>query len=766
MKQYAILMLCLVMGLAACTPPLPEPPFQEPTLEELPVGLTAYSLVDYGTPQADDACIIYYKAGGEYPFSEHTAALYAHIGIVDFEWTYVQADWTTNLEKCRFQPTETPNVWQLELEPTVRQWFGADDEVRINKIGVVVRNADGTKQTKDLFCTVEDPKNSVDYGNAVHSPLPEGMQAGINYINDSTVCLVLKERDSNGGCYDCAYVIGAFSNWECQDAYAMKRDEEKGCWWYTFTGLTPNKEYMFQYQLYDAERGTTRISDPYAEIVYTTDDQWIASSTYPNLPAYPSGTSGNVSAFHTVRKPYAWNIAEYTVKDADDLIIYELLLRDFSATKDLAGALARMDYLDSLGINAIELMPVQEFDGNLSWGYNPASYFAMDKAYGTRDMYKQFVDECHRRGIAVILDVVYNHATGAHPMAKLYWDTENNCTAEDNPWFNVSAPHPYSVFHDWNHENVEVREHVKRNLAYLLGEYKFDGFRFDLTKGFTQRKCTESTASNYDQGRIDVLTEYCHAIQEVNPDAVIILEHFCCDAEERSLAAEGMKVWRNLNNAYCQTAMGYVENSAFNALWTGNNDMPHGSYIGFMESHDEERTGYKAKTWGAGTVATSLAERMQRAALNAAFFFTVPGPKMIWQFGELGYDYSIEENGRTGEKPLRWDYLDMPERKQLYDTYAQLITFRTAHPQFFTGDADFTWKVAVNNWSNGRYIQSVAGEQAFVVAGNFDTREQSLTVEFPTEGTWYNYFDHTENHTGSSATVTFEAGEYRLYVNF
>jgi 1,4-alpha-glucan branching enzyme len=321
------------------------------------------------------------------------------------------------------------------------------------------------------------------------------------------------------------------------------------------------------------------------------------------------------------------------------------------------------------------------------------------------------------------------------------------------------------VFNDWNHENAEVREHVKRNLAYLLNEYKFDGFRFDLTKGFTQRKCTESTASNYDQARIDVLTEYCRAIQEVKADAVIILEHFCCDAEERALAAEGMKVWRNLNNAYCQTAMGYVENSAFSSLWTGSS-MPFGGYVGFMESHDEERTAYKAKTWGAGTVSTSLAERMQRAELNAAFFFTVPGPKMIWQFGELGYDYSIEENGRTGEKPLRWDYFEVPERRALYDTYASLIAFREAHPQFFTSEADFSWKVSTSHWNTGRYVQSIAGDEAFLVVGNFDTQAQKLNVAFPTEGTWRNYFAPSEEYVESSVALSFEPGEYRLFVNF
>ena len=763
MNRYILLALDLffLAFLASCEPQVPVTPEEDIDLSSLPYGLSGYSLTDKSTPKADEPCVIYYKAGDGFPFSGYTEVLYAHIGIVEFEWKHVPADWNTNLERCRFTGTDVPDVWMLRLEPSIREWFGASSAEVINKIGVVVRNADGTRQTADLFCTVEDQHGTA-YDEVEHAAMPVGASEGINYIDEHTVTLVLKDRDSQGGSYDHAYVIGDFSNWEYQSAYAMKRDEEAGTWWYTFEQVEPGKEYRFQYHLHDAERGTIRICDPYTEIVYSADDHWIPASTYPDMPAYPTATSGLVGAFQTARESYAWQ-ANFTISNPDDLIIYELLLRDFSSTKDLKGALARLDYLEALGINAIELMPVQEFDGNNSWGYNPCAYFAMDKAYGTREMYKQFIDECHSRGIAVLLDVVYNHATGAHPMAKLYWNTTGNCTAADNPWFNVTAPHPYSVFHDWNHENAEVREHVKRNLEYLLREYRFDGFRFDLTKGFTQRKCTEATASNYDQGRIDVLTEYHDAIKAVNSEAVVILEHFCCDAEERALAEEGIKVWRNLNNSYCQSAMGYVENSSFSGLWTGTS-MPFGSYVGFMESHDEERLIYKAKTWGAGIIAQSLNEQMQRAAMGAAFFFTVPGPKMIWQFGELGYDYSIEENGRTGEKPLRWDYLEMPERRALYDAYAQLITFRREHPQFFTSEADFTWKVSTSYWSTGRHISCVAGEEAFVVVGNPDTREQAITVTFPIEGSWRNYFESSESYTGTTTTVTLGAGEYRLFL--
>ena len=158
-----------------------------------------------------------------------------------------------------------------------------------------------------------------------------------------------------------------------------------------------------------------------------------------------------MSAFQSGRPEYTWKSDGFKIADKDNMVIYEMLLRDFSASGDLAGAMDKLDYLQELGVTAIELMPVQEFDGNDSWGYNPCSYFAMDKAYGTREKYKEFIDECHGRGMAVLLDVVYNQATGAHPMAKMYWDASSKSTSASNPWFNVEAPHPYSVFHDWNH---------------------------------------------------------------------------------------------------------------------------------------------------------------------------------------------------------------------------------------------------------------------------------------------------------------------------
>ncbi|MGM9738433.1 MAG: alpha-amylase family glycosyl hydrolase [Candidatus Cryptobacteroides sp.] len=738
---------------------------QEPGNGETPPIGTSGLYADPEIPDADAACTLYYKAGSSSPFYGFSGDLYAHIGIVETEWAFVQAEWNVNLDKCKWKKTGEDNLWKLEIAPDIRQWFGSG-ETPVSKIGVVVRNADGTKQTADLFVKVQDNKYRFEPTDPVKEATPSGCHHGINYNSDGSVTLVLYDKDKNGKSHDYCYVIGEFNGWKRIDEYAMKRDDSAGCWWYTFSGIDPDKEYMFQYYAGFKNGDAVKLHDPYTETVYDGyNDKYIPSSTYPDLPSYPEGTSGLVSSFKVNRSSYSWSVPDYTISDPDDLIIYEIHFRDFTSSGDINGALEKLDYLKTLGVNAVEVMPIQEFEGNDSWGYNPCSYFALDKAYGTKENYKMFVDACHTAGMAVIVDVVYNQATGAHPYAKLYWNSTANKTAANNPWFNVDAPHPYSVFHDWNHEFNLTRTHVKESLKYLIEEYNIDGFRFDLTKGFTNKSSTESTASNYDQSRIDILKDYNTAIREVKKDAVVILEHFCAQDEEKALAQAGMKVWRNMNNAYCQTAMGFSSDSDFSGLWTGS-AMPFGSYVGFMESHDEERTAYKSKTYGSTSIKGSVAARMQREALNAAFFLTVPGPKMLWQFQELGYDISIEENGRTGKKPLHWEYFDVAERKALYDTYSGLLKFRKENPEFFRSDASFSWKVGTSNWSGGRTITCTAGSKSFVVVGNFDTSEHSISVSLPSEGNWKNYNAPAETFSGNSATLTLPSGGWALLVNF
>ena len=737
-------------------------------------------------PDADSPLTITYKPNPESDLYDYSGNLYAYIGVVDGDfWRFTPADYNTNSEKARLNHVGD-NTWTLELTPTVREWFEAGD-AEVSKIGLIIRSEDMSLEAfeDDVFKDVTDSQNALVHQDPVEEAVPDGLPYGINYSEDgSSVTFVLAAADINGARnYDFCYLIGDFNGWQPSLPYAMKWDSSRGAWWFTLDlndpdgnpetteTLDPSEEYMFQYYIgkKDDDTQTIRVSDPFTEIVYSSDDQYISSSTYPMLPEFPAlETSGLVSAFCARPAEYSWQNDDFRITDKNDLVIYELLFRDFSESGDISGAMEHLDYLENLGINAIELMPVQEFDGNDSWGYAPNSYFALDKAYGTRDMYKQFIDECHARGIAVIVDVVYNHLTGSSTLAKLYWNSTTDQTADNNPWFNVTAPHPFSVYHDLRHDNAFVQDYVKRSLEYLLEEYHVDGFRFDLTKGFTQND--QGDASLYNSERIGYLTEYYNHIQSVNPDAIMILEHFCYGDEERELASRGMQLWSNLNNAYCQSAMGYRESSEFWNLYTGTNGngVRFGGYVGFMESHDEERMQYKVTEYGEASAKDDLAARMKRGAVNAAFFLTVPGPKMIWQFGELGYDYSIEYNNRTGRKPVRWDYYEDEYRKGLYDEYARLLKFRKDNPEFFDDGVNFSWQVGYDNWTNGRTITcSKSDGQTFVVVGNFDTEARRDYVEVAA-GTWRDYFTGETFERGSNGLLTVELGpgEYRLLVNF
>lgn len=725
-------------------PTIPDPEPTPPPTPELKEGINT----DLESPNADKALTVTYKASSGSSLYGYESDVYAHTGVISEEtWMYVPAAWDQNLDKCKMKKVED-NVWSITFSPSVRQWYNSG-ETAVTKLGFVFRSADGKKKTDDLFVTLTDDKYQAFVPAAIkEAALPNGVKEGINIVDNSTVTLVLYDKDTDGKHKDFAHVVGDFNNWQLSndDNSQMFRDNASGCWWITLRKLDAAKEYAFQYYVGTKDGETIRLGDAYCEKILDPDnDPYIPAATYPDNKNYPEGGKGIVSVFQIQQDNYNWTTPGFKIQNPSQLVIYEMHFRDFTASGDINGAMQKLSYLKSLGVNAIELMPVQEFDGNDSWGYNPCFFFAMDKAYGTKKMYKDFIDACHKAGMAVIFDVVYNHATGSMPFAKLYWDSKNNKTAKNNPYFNVDAPHPYSVFHDFNHESPLVRKFVKRNLQFLLKEYNIDGFRFDLTKGFTQNSSTESTASNYDAGRIAILKDYNDAIKEVNPDIYVILEHFCDNKEEKELAAEGIHLWRNMNNAYCQTAMGWSENSAFDRLYESTP-----AWVGFMESHDEERTAYKQTQWGDGALKTDLATRMQQLEVNASFFFTVPGPKMIWQFGEMGYDISIEENGRTGKKPLHWEYLENQHREALHDTYRRLIKLRNDNPELFTERSLFTWQVGVNNWEQGRFITLSSTTKHLLVVGNFSKADEEYTVTFPATGKWYNYFTGEEMEVKST----------------
>ena len=650
-------------------------------------------------------------------------------------------------------------------------------------IDVVATNpADGTVVTKTFTVSLSLPVTS--------APIPAYMRQGINYdpADPTKVGLALY---APGKAY--VHVIGSFNNWAVNGNYLMKRDTSNtNLYWIEITGLTPQQIYTFQYRTADG----IKVADPYSPLVLSPyDDPYINQNAvvYPNLPAYPTGQSFEVSVIQTAKPAYPWVVTNFAKPAKENLIVYELLVRDFTTQQTWQSLIDKISYLKSLKINAVELMPVMEFDGNNSWGYNTAFHYALDKAYGTPEKFKEFIDLCHQNGIAVILDIALNHATGRNPLERMWMiDPDGDGfgdPAADNPFFNQVAKHSYSVFNDFNHSKAETKYYVNRVLEQWIKEYKVDGFRWDLTKGFTQA-CTagDDTCTNAFQiDRVNILRGYADYQWSWDPTSYVIFEHLGTDSEEAAWAnykiaeGKGVMMWDKETNPYNQNTMGFATNSNFNRVKYSAHGFTERRAMSYGESHDEERIMYKNINFGAPG-ANTLAEALQRQKSYGAVFLTVPGPKMIWQFAELGFDKSIfmctngtvntDTDATPGDckldpKPSAFglNYDTDAARKSVYDTWAKILEIRLSSQVFNTK----TFNVESGNLMPRIFIWNDASTEPLknvVILANFTTSSQSIVPDFPYTGNWVNLMDNSAVPVASTtAPITIEAGGFRIFGN-
>ena len=597
--------------------------------------------------------------------------------------------------------------------------------------------------------------------NPTKAARPAGIDMGIYYnTSDKSKVTLSTYAASKTQAAKHVFVVGDFNDWKISNDYQMKQDGNY--FWLEISGLTPQKEYAMQYVVVRADGVVKRISDLYSEKVLHKDDAWEPKDADPTLMDYPAAGDGYVTVIQTDKPAFQWSDATLNFKrpDKNNLVIYELWIRDHTPARNIEGLMERLDYFKDLGVNAVELMPVTEFDGNDSWGYSPNHYFALDKAYGTPNQLKTFIDECHKRGIAVILDMVFNHATGLNPMNKLYpWGDD----LKHNPWFNVTAPHSDNVYEDWNHDFGPTKTMFTRSLQYWLQEYKIDGYRMDLSHGL----CGENAGTS-----VNHIKEYYEkGVKAVSADAYFILEHWGSNmgTERGQLVSAGMMCWDNTTNAYYQTAMGWLKDG--DDLGAANKD----NYVTYCESHDEERAFFKAKQWGNGDLKTNEAARAGRVPLNMAFLTLLNGPKMFYHFAELGFDNSKWQNaaGKWGKNEynipseLGDDYDCKMQTKMRVENWlteghvrmaafqkvGQIIQLRTRLlPEVFEGNP-----TAVNV-GGGKALRTIQWGSDVYVAGNFEVAGNQ-TVTLPA-GTWYNYFEQKQQ---SNSNITLAPGEVAIF---
>ena len=600
-------------------------------------------------------------------------------------------------------------------------------------------------------------------GQTVMDP-PEGTVDGVTVLTETSAVFRLRAPGKTQ-----VHLRGDFNNWVIETSNLMHVSADGNTWWLQVDGLNPDLDYRYHY-LVD---GALEIGDPYTELVLDPgNDGYIPSDHWPaGMPGYPWGQANwQNSVFRTVESEFAWTDSAYERPAQDRLFIYEVLIRDFDEGQTYQDLIDRLDYLQWLGVTAIELMPVSEFEGNLSWGYNPNFRFAPDKYYGPKDLLKSLVDACHARGMAVLMDIVPNHGFGTDPLARLYLDGDGSIAA-NNPWFNEYALHPFSPGYDYDHGDSWTKTFWKRVFDHWMDEYHFDGFRIDLSKGLTQTNSGSDVAAwnAYDQGRVNLLFEYANHIWSGHPGAYLILEHLGDNAEETVLANGGFMLWGKMSNAYKQATLGYGSDLSWGLHTSRGWTWPN--LVTYFESHDEERLARELLDFGAsnGTYqASAFSNAMDRLALAHAFLLALPGPKMIWQWGEMGYDISIFDCGngtfsegcKLDEKPERWWYLDNPDRRALAKTIAALGRLKRDQPAF--NGWDFSTDLA----GSLKRINLYNPSQNAVILGNFGTTGGTILPNFPYAGTWYDHFTGeaiVENDLSNSWYLA--PGEFRVLMD-
>ncbi|WP_159022513.1 alpha-amylase family glycosyl hydrolase [Formosa sp. L2A11] len=684
--------------------------------------------------------------------------------------------------------TLTANGSVLDTKTSISSYTYTQTNITTNQDYELTVNQ-GSNTTTKTFSVLVNP-------GTLSQTMPDGLENGINYnASDATKATLVLDAPLKGF----VYVAGSFNNWSPTSAYAMKQDPTTGMFWLELTGLTSQNIETYQYWAVDEtpianSPVMVKTADPFSTLVLSPfDDSEISSDTYPNLPDYPTGQEREVTVLQTGVSAYDWQVSDFEKPKKEDLVIYEVLIRDFDADRNIQDLIDRIDYFKNLNINAIELMPIMEFEGNESWGYNTAFHMALDKFYGTEDKVKEFIDLCHENGIAVILDVALNHAYGRNPMVRMWMEDPDGDgwgdPSSENPYFNEEATHSYSVGSDFNHQQARTQYYVERVVEHWITDFNIDGFRWDLTKGFTQN-CTssdESCTNSYQQDRVDILKQYADYSWDLDETQYVIFEHLGEDTEEQEWAnykideGKGVMMWGKMTDPYNQLTMGYASDSNIERMGSDAHGFTGKRLVGYAESHDEERLMYKNLQYGASSGTYSVKDlntSLQRMEALGAITLTIPGPKMIWHFGDLGMDNSIytctdgslssDDSCKLSTKPQpQWseNWLADENRKAVYDTWTRLNELKI-NEDVFEGDytitsGDLTPRIYI--WNSDLASTDL---NEVVIISNFDTTTQTVDPDFPSTGIWYDLMDETGN-TSISATnaITLEPGTFKIYGN-
>ncbi len=437
---------------------------------------------------------------------------------------------------------------------------------------------------------------------------------------------------------------------------------------------------------------------------------------------------------------YAWQ-SGFEMPWRNDLVIYELHVGTFhdapgGGPGNWRSATDRLEHVQSLGVNLLQVMPVMEFAGDFSWGYNPAFPFAPESAYGSPEEMKQFVDAAHGRGLGVSFDVVVNH-WGPSDLAM--WCFDGDCLGNGGVYFYSD----WRSYTPWgatrpDYGRVEVRSYIRDAAMMLLHEYRADGLRIDGTKWIYGTDSGGSVPEGY-----NLLQNLNNEVDSTQPWKVMIAEDHTGAHVTRSSSAGGLGFDMQWDASFSHRVRAALEASsdAGRSLYevagavTANYNGNALERVIYLESHDETANGKKrlAESIWPGK-ADSWASK-KRSTLGAAILMTSPGVPMVFQGQEM-----LEDGWFAAEDPVDW------ERSKWFggiiDLYRTLIHFRRNWDNntrglrgsnvnvFHLNDADKL--LAYHRWDNGG-----PGDDVVVVANFSSYPRYDYIIGLPRCGTWY-----------------------------
>lgn len=408
---------------------------------------------------------------------------------------------------------------------------------------------------------------------------------------------------------------------------------------------------------------------------FLAPDQWVEiNDPYAKEINRESGNSLiRVKEGRKIIDTYVWNNDNYSLPNNEKLVIYELFIDKFSG--NFQGILDKLDYLSELGINAIQLMPIQAFPENKKWGYTPRHYFAVEPRYGSSEDLKHLIDECHGKGIRVLLDCVLNHADTENPLTQInhdYWYTEEP-SDPGNSW----GPEFNYEYYDENLDIKPAWQFVGDVVKFWVKEYHIDGFRYDAAKQIDHYEL------------LDWLSEQARTLAGDKP-FFNTAEYI---PEDPQLAGFDRPVDSCWHESFYQQAINHIcgDNYNFEDLKEVINCKKQGyqrpiSVINYISCHD-----HKLVVSELGDRNIFDEEAFQRANLGAILLMTTVGVPLIWMGNEFGEDDEEEKSN------LNWKLLENDSNQHLFETYKKLIELKINNHALHTDNVDFIHEDIENN---------------------------------------------------------------------